>query len=173
MARSEHSLRWDGDALPDAAPITSLALALSRRRLLALAGATAAGVVLAAPALPISGAGGSATSISTLPLTSLEVEQFLALIGETFTARTITGENPDTWARFVLTGVTVPEPFAGEGRPDILRSQPFSLLFLLDAGAPGESGIVRFEHEALGQVELFVHRVLLTDDAPRYEAVFN
>jgi hypothetical protein len=141
--------------------------------MLALTGATAAGVVLAAPALPISGAGGSATSISTLPLASLEVEQFLALIGEAFTARTLTGANPDTWARFVLSDVSVPEPISGAERPAILRSQPFSLLFRLDAGSPGESGIIRFEHDALGKVELFVHRVLLTDDAPRYEAVFN
>lgn len=173
MPTPERSLKWDGDALPASPTTSALGLALDRRRLLALAGATAAGAVLAAPGLPISSAGGSATAISTLPLASLEVDQFLPLVGETFTARVLSGEATDTWAQFVLADVTVPEPIRGEQRPAILRSQPFSLLFVLGAGTPAESGLVRFEHEALGKAELFVHQVHAIDDAAAYEAIFN
>ncbi len=173
MPKTDQTLHWDGDALavPEATP--ALGVALNRRRLLALAGATVAGAALAAPALPISSAGGSATAITTLPLTGLEVEQFLPLVGETFSARVLSGESADTWAQFVLADVTIPEAVAGEQRPSILRSQPFSLLFTLGAGTPGASSLVRFEHEALGKVELFVHQVLTTGDTPAYEAVFN
>lgn len=172
MPRSEHALNWDGATVPGGV-VDPLALPINRRHLLTIVGATAASVVLAGSALPISSAGGSAAAVSTLSLAALEVNQFLALIGETFTAQVLTGENPDNRASFVLSDVTVLEAARGERRPAGLRSQPFSLLFLLGSGSPGESGIVRFTHDALGKVELFVHQVLSTDDGPAYEAVLN
>ncbi|MEZ4523293.1 MAG: hypothetical protein R3A46_16875 [Thermomicrobiales bacterium] len=174
MLRTERTFQWDGSTVPTPAIKGPLAISLDRRRLLTLAGAAAAGIVLAAPALPATSVGGSTTAATSVAPAALEVGQFLSLIGETFTARILTGEYEDTRGRLVLSDVSVPEAIRGERRPADLRSQPFSLLFTLGAGAIGKSGIVRFEHDAIGNVELFVHQVRqASSDAPVYEAVLN
>ena len=173
MTSIDRALNWGDAAHPNTSPAMSLASAMSRRKLLLLVGAGAASTLLAAPAWPVSSAGGSASAVATVPVANLDAELFMALVGETLTARVLTGNRPDTWARFVLAEVAIPDSVPGEQRPDTLRSNPFSLLFVLGSGNPGESGIVRLEHDALGAVELFIHQVISTGDAPTYEAVLN
>ena len=53
------------------------------------------------------------------------------------------------------------------------KREPFSLLF---AGPPGEvlpQGISHFEHEQLGEFEIFITAVSANDEHVFYEAVFN
>ncbi|MEZ4570088.1 MAG: hypothetical protein R2849_07135 [Thermomicrobiales bacterium] len=133
------------------------------------------GIVLAAPALPATSVGGSTTAATSVAPAALEVGQFLSLIGETFTARILTGEYEDTRGtlrpqRCLCSGDDPwRAPSSGSAQPTF---QP-----ALHPGQParvGKSGIVRFEHDAIGNVELFVHQVRqASSDAPVYEAVLN
>ena len=53
------------------------------------------------------------------------------------------------------------------------RRASFAILFRGGSAAPLEQGIYRFEHEAVGIIEIFVVPVGRDDEGLYYEAVFN
>jgi hypothetical protein len=177
MGAPERALQWDtADRL--ARPASgSFDIALNRRQLLAMAGLAAASLSVAGPFAPLSSGGGSASSATaaanaTVALGTLSAAQFFALLGESFKVEALDGLNAGNKGRLTLSSVSVPDPASAGARPDNLRAQPFSLLFTLEEGALGTSGVARLEQETVGRLDLFIHRVL-PGDPTLYEAVFN
>lgn len=171
MKSSELAFQRDALGSATGPGAAALDIALSRRQLLALAGATVAGMAAAEPLTPTTGRAASADAAPAKPASGgLTAETFFALVGETFAFEALDGAAAGMRGSMTLADVSAPE-LLGE-RPDRLRPQPFSLLFTLADGTLGNSGIASLEHAALGRVDVFLQQVL-TGDPPRYEAVFN
>jgi hypothetical protein len=178
MRATERAIQWN--AVDGVGALTGFDVALNRRQLLMLAGATAAGVTLAGPLAPGTSTGGSASGATAaasavVSLGSLTAAQFFGLLGEQFSFQTLDGERAGERGRLTLSNVSVPDPASVGQRPAGLRAHPFALLFTLEEGTLGPSAIARLEQESIGRIELFVQSVLPGDPAnPRlYEAVFN
>jgi hypothetical protein len=107
---------------------------------------------------------GSAT-MNHISLDTLTLTTFLPLVKTAFRART----NDSAFVEIQLTHALPPR----HARPDVSDHKSFSLLF----SGPGDrflaQGIYSFEHDAIGQFDLFIVPIGRNDGRFEYQAVFN
>jgi hypothetical protein len=95
---------------------------------------------------------------------------FEPLVGQYFRAGP-----PGQAALLHLVAVTRHQPHAANARPEILRSEPFSLLFLMKNDQRLDAAIHEFEHLTWGRIKAYVNEVRADGHAHHvhYEVVFG
>jgi hypothetical protein len=132
--------------------------------------AAAGGVVSGKAARPaVAAATSSAPELAEAPVAEIastvaaERERMLQHVGEVFTVK----DGPS--ATLVLEQVGELVRVAGQGR----HFDGYSLLFKAGSGAPGEDGVYRLSHPALGELEFYLGSVCGPLAPARYEAVIS
>lgn len=82
-----------------------------------------------------------------------------------------TGESTVTF-ELIEADLITPTP-KGPGVPEVIRDDPFSLLFRGPVDQPVSQRLYSFKHEKLGEFEMFAVPVGIDEKGRYYESLFN